>query len=118
MSGTERPTPAEVALDLAHELGLRAERGEVLHDRSNLLLHLIPDNVVARVVTRTAEARAGDAWLRREVAIAAHLAAAGAPVVPPACALPPGPHTHHGHTVTFWEYVEVLPGRAGPAKAG
>jgi Ser/Thr protein kinase RdoA (MazF antagonist) len=42
----------------------------------------------------------------RELEVARHAANAGAPVVPPSDLLDPGPHTHDGHTLAFWMYVD------------
>jgi Ser/Thr protein kinase RdoA (MazF antagonist) len=96
------------AVEVAEQAGLRIDRPLVLRDGSNLLVHLEPAPVVARVATITATVRAGDAWLAREVAVAGHLARLGAPVVPPSGMPAPGPHRHDGHTLTFWEYAEEV----------
>ena len=101
---TERALRA--ALDVAAEHGVHCERPIVLQNASNLLVRLDPAPVVARVTTVTSLMRAGDAWLRREVALALHLAAAGAPVVPPSTELPCGPHARDGLTLSFWTYVD------------
>jgi hypothetical protein len=90
----------------------------VIHEGSNLLLHLHPAPVVARVATTTAMVREGDAWLTREVAVAGHVASKGAPSVAPSAELPPGPHVFSGLTMTFWEYVHEVPGPADPKRAG
>jgi hypothetical protein len=90
----------------------------VIHEGSNLLLHLHPAPVVARVATTTAMVREGDAWLTREVAVAGHVAAQGAPSVAPTTVLPPGPHVFSGLTMTFWEHVREVPGPADPQRAG
>ena len=63
----------------------------LLRDRSNVLMHLRPARVVARVSTTTALVRQGTAWLGREITVATRLAAAGAPVVRPSGELDPGP---------------------------
>nr|WP_281372068.1 aminoglycoside phosphotransferase family protein [Modestobacter versicolor] len=55
---------------------------------------------------------------RRDLALAAALAAAGAPVLTPSDLLPPGPHEHGGLTLSFWRYAELLPERPTPAVAG
>mgnify|MGYP003288606587 CR=1 FL=1 len=80
----------------------------VLSDRSNLIVELAPAPVVARVATSTADVRPGGArgWLARDVALAAHLAAAGADVVRPARTPPAGPHMEDGLAMTFWEKVK------------
>ena len=46
--------------------------------------------------------------MRREVSVAGFLARAGAPVVAPSAELDPGPHTHDGISLSFWEYIEEV----------
>jgi hypothetical protein len=106
------------AVEVAEESGLRVERPLVLGDRSNLLVHLRPAPVVARVATATATMRVGDAWLAREVAVASYLTSVGAPVVAPAREIAAGPRHHDGLVLTFWEYVEELDQPADSAEAG
>jgi hypothetical protein len=96
--------PLEPAVSLARSHGLAVENPIVLRDLSNLLVHLQPSPVVARVATTTAAARGGGLeWLSREVDLAAFLVTRGAPVVAPAAELPPGPHLHEGWPITFWQ---------------
>ena len=79
----------------------------LLSDDSNVLVHLAPAPVVARVATTTALVRPQPVeWLARELAVAGHLASRGVPVVAPSEELPPGPHSHDGFDLTFWRYVE------------
>jgi aminoglycoside phosphotransferase (APT) family kinase protein len=106
------------AVTTARGLGLRVDEPVVLHDSSNLLVHLKPAPVVARVATTTAVVRQGSEWLAREVAVARHLTRAGAPVVAPSAEVDPGPHTHEGLSMSFWELVEPLPEPADPRAAG
>jgi hypothetical protein len=101
---SRRALDAAVAIARGH--GVRCDAPVVLRDASNLLVHLAPAPVVARVMTVTATVRDADAWLAREVAIARHLVAAGAPVVAPSAEADPGPHGHDGFTVSFWTYVD------------
>ncbi len=96
------------ACEVARALGLRVDTPRRLRGRSNLLIHLAPANVVARVATGTAKVRRGDAWFAREVALAGHLARAGAPVVPPCDEIPPGPHQRDGWIISFWRFVDEL----------
>jgi len=96
------------AVDLARELGLAVTRPTILWERSNLIVHLRPAPVIARIATATRLLRDGDEWLAREVAVAGFLAARGAPVVAPTRLVPPGPHTHAGFTITLWEYAQVV----------
>lgn len=104
---TRRALRAAVAVAAEH--GLRCDEPAVLADASNLLVRLAPAPVVARVSTVVSLMRPGDAWLAREVAIARHLVAAGAPVVAPSAEIDPGPHHHDGLVLSFWTYVEERP---------
>jgi hypothetical protein len=64
----------------------------LLHDGVNVVLHLRPAPVVARIATLTPLLRpAVGRHFGRGVALAGALAAAGAPVVPPSDLLPPAP---------------------------
>jgi aminoglycoside phosphotransferase (APT) family kinase protein len=105
-------TPFKAALSLARAHGLAVRSPVVLRDLSNLLVHLRPAPVVARVATSTAAARGGALdWLAREVEVAGFLADRDAPVVAPATELPPGPHLHEGYAITFWAHVDHDPER-------
>ncbi|MDK3258814.1 phosphotransferase family protein [Blastococcus capsensis] len=102
------------AVALAH--GLSTEP-ELLQDGSNVVLHLRPAPVVARVATLTRELRPHvEQHAAREVALAAALHTGGAAVVPPSDILPPGPHRHGDTVLSFWTHVEVLPERPGPVE--
>jgi hypothetical protein len=73
---------------------------------SNLLVHLKPAPIVARVMTATAVLHDDiEPWLAREVAVGAFLAERGLGI-PPSRALAPGPYQHEGYWMTFWELVE------------
>jgi hypothetical protein len=109
---------AAAARAVAAEHGLRVEEARLLHDGVNVVLHLAPAPVVARVATLTTLLRDGDRSFTREVQLAGALTRAGAAVIPPSELLPPGPHTHEGLTLSFWRYVEVLPERPTPQIAG
>jgi aminoglycoside phosphotransferase (APT) family kinase protein len=103
---------------VAAEHEVRSAEPRVLQDGVNVVVHLTPVPVVARVATLTPLLR--PAPLRsfaREVAVAGALAAAGAPVVPPSDLLPPGPHRYAGLELSFWRHVEVLPSVPSPAEA-
>jgi Phosphotransferase enzyme family len=72
---------------------------------SNVLVHLKPAPVVARVMTGTAVLHDDpEEWLAREVAVGAFLAGRTL-VVPPSDLLPPGPHEHDGLWMTMWKFV-------------
>jgi Phosphotransferase enzyme family len=103
---------------VAADQGLRFAEPTILRDRGNLLVHLAPTPVVARVATLTGTRRTGDRWLRREVMVAGFLDDAGAPVVAPSVELDPGPHTHEGISLSFWDYVEEIEVPLDAAEAG
>ncbi|SHE75800.1 phosphotransferase enzyme family protein [Streptoalloteichus hindustanus] len=94
------------AVEVAAEHGLRVTDPVVLRDGANVLVHLRPHPVVARVAARTASVRpdGGRAWLRREAELLAHLA--GRHAVPPTDLLPAGPHERDGRQLVFVSYVE------------
>jgi Phosphotransferase enzyme family len=108
----------EAAAAVARGHGLRFREPVLLHDLSNVLVHLSPAPVVARVSTSTGLVRPGDASLGRELALASHLAAAGAPAVRPSGEIDPGPHEQDGLVLSFWEYVEASPEPLDPHAAG
>jgi Ser/Thr protein kinase RdoA (MazF antagonist) len=114
------PSALAAAQAVATAHGLRATEPRVLSSRSNLLVHLSPAPVVARVATSTAALRPDvAAHFERELAVARFLAERGAPVVPPSDLLPPGPHRHEGLVLSFWRYVEGEPATAlTPAELG
>ncbi|WP_138731668.1 phosphotransferase [Modestobacter excelsi] len=112
-----RAVAAAVAVARAH--GLTDVDPVLLNDGANAVVHLRPAPVVARVATTTALLRPEiDRPFRREVALAAALTAAGAAVVPPSELVPPGPDEHDGLVLSFWRYLEVLPGPPTAVEAG
>jgi aminoglycoside phosphotransferase (APT) family kinase protein len=106
---------AAVAVAARH--GVRATDPVVLRAGLNVLVHLRPAPVVARVAGTIAGVRPGTAWQARELAVAGHLARVGAPAVAPSDVLPPGPHKHDGHVLSFWTHVPAG-GVVDPAAAG
>ena len=92
------------------------EDAVVVTARSNVLVHLKPAPVIARVMTGTAVLHDDvEKWLAREVAVGAFLAERGL-AVPPSDVLAPGPHLRDGLWMTFWEFVEHdASGRLPPA---
>ena len=113
---TQRALAAATTVAARH--GVQCSQPVVLRDGSNLVARMDPAPVVARVSTLTARLRDGDAWFGREVALASHLAAAGAPVVAPSTELAPGPHHHDGLVMTFWTYVDEAGRELDAAQAG
>jgi aminoglycoside phosphotransferase (APT) family kinase protein len=103
------------AVAVARRLGMRDVDPVVLKDSSNLLVHLRPAPVVARVATTTALVRSDVAsWLERELALARYLAGRGAPAAAPSADLPPGPHRHDGLALSLWTHLPHDPDRMPP----
>jgi hypothetical protein len=86
--------------------GVVVDEAVVLRDRSNLLVHLTPAPVVARIPAVTAIVRSDAAVnLAREIDVTDWLAAAGAAVVGASPELPPGVHSIAGRPVSFRRFV-------------
>jgi len=111
-------TAVEAARAVANAHGVRVGEPRLLHSGANVVVHLSPAPLVARVATLTRLLRDGTTSFGREVRLAGALARAGAPVVPPAELLPPGPHVHDGTVLSFWPLVELLPEAPTPRQAG
>jgi hypothetical protein len=109
--------PLRAALSAGRVHGLPTSDPVVLRDLTNLIVHLRPAPVVARVQL-TLGALRGAAWARTEIDAALFLAAAGAPIAPPATDVDPGPHEIDGLLVTFWAFVDHDPALADAAAAG
>ena len=91
---------------VAREHGVACDEAVRLAAGSNVLVHLKPAPVVARVMTATAFLHDGVArWLARELAVAAYVAGRSDLVVAPADILPPGPHMRDGLWMTLWKFV-------------
>ena len=114
MSRSESAVAA--ALAVARKQGVVCHDPVVLRDAWHILLHLHPSPIVARVSAPPEPGGPKADDVVRELSVAAHAARRGAPVVPPAASVDPGPHWHDGHAVTFWRYVESR-GEADPAAA-
>lgn len=117
---TDRVGPAvAAAMAVARSLGLTVHDPVVLSDGINVVVHLRPAPVVARVATLTRLLRPDvERHLAREVRVAGALAAAGAAVVAPSDLLPPGPHGADGQLLSFWQHVRVLDREPTPAEVG
>lgn len=103
-SGTEHAFAAARAVALANSVA--CDEAVVLAAGSNVLVHLKPAPVVARVMTGTAILHDDvERWLSREVAVGAFLGERGLAVAPSEV-LAQEPHLHEGLWMTFWQYVE------------
>ena len=106
---------------VAREHGVACDDAVRIAAGSNVLVHLKPAPVVARVMTGTAILHDDvEQWLAREVAVGAFLAERTVLAVPPTDILPPGPHEHDGLWMTLWKFVledEAAP-PPGPRELG
>jgi hypothetical protein len=102
--GAARALAAARAVALANSVA--CEDAVVVAAGSNVMVHLKPAPVLARVMTGTAVLHGDVArWLAGEVAVGAFLGERGL-AVSPSDVLAPGPHQHDGLWMTFWEFVE------------
>jgi hypothetical protein len=91
---------------VAREHGVACEEAVLIAAGSNVLVHLKPAPVVARVMTGTAILHDNvEQWLAREVAVGAFVAERSDLVVPPSEILPPGPHEQDGLWMTLWKFA-------------
>jgi hypothetical protein len=94
------------ACAVATDHGLPCEQAAVIHSRSNVLVHLRPSPVVARVMTGTVVLHDDPLrWLTREVSVLSFLAPSGLAVAPSSLTAP-GPYQRDGLWMTFWECLE------------
>lgn len=103
-----------LAASLARRLGLAFDEAQVIGTGTNVLVHLRPAPVVARVTRLAHLVRPADA-LAGGIGLAKHLAQRA---VPPSELIDPGPHTEGGRYITFWCYrsgVAASPSEAGAA---
>ena len=111
-----RNRPAvQAAQKIALRHGIAAEQARVLHDATNVVVHLAPSPIVAKIC----RASVGDhGWrkLATELEVARHLVHAGAPVVGPTEELPPGPHLHGDFAMTFWRHQDHDPDALAPSQ--
>ncbi len=99
-----------VATEVATRCGLVLERPRLLHHSNNVVLHLTPEPIVAKVGLST-QRRGTAASLTRELEVGRFLADRHAPSARPASALPAGPHQARDVVVTFWDYCTHDPAR-------
>jgi hypothetical protein len=103
------------ATAVAAQHGVHCDEPRVMKHGANLIVHLAPAPVVARVAAVTAIVRPDpEAFLARDVALSEFAHRAGAAVVPPSDELPAGPHTRDGRVLTFFRYVEHERGVEAP----
>jgi len=104
---------ASAAVAAAAQLGVACNEPAVLADGANVVVHLSPAPVVAKVAASTTAIRDTAVWLQRELDVALFLTRAAAPVVPPSSEVPATVHHHDGYAMSFWSYLR--PAGPGPA---
>jgi Ser/Thr protein kinase RdoA (MazF antagonist) len=98
---------ARAAVAAAGALGVIGVEPAILADGSNVIVHLAPSPLVAKVPGSSTAVRPGiDGWLGRELDLACFLTAAGAPVMTPSAEVPAQVHHAEGHAMSFWTYLK------------
>lgn len=111
----QRALNAARAVATAH--GLACEQALVIHSGSNVLIHLLPAPVIARVMTGTVVLHDNPRrWLEREVSVLEFLAPSGL-AVRPSPLIAPGPLEHEKLWMTFSEWIPDVEGRNPPDDA-
>jgi Ser/Thr protein kinase RdoA (MazF antagonist) len=106
MALTVSGTAVGAAVKVAAGLGIASTDPVVLADGANVIVHLQPSPVVAKVAASTTEVRPDSAtWLQRELDVATFLTEAGAPVLPPSPEIAATTHVGDGHVMSFWRYL-------------
>src|SRR5947209_14729130 len=99
----QRALAAASAVACAH--GLKLEAAVVIYSGSNVLVHLRPAPVVARVMSGTVALHDDPrTWLEREISVLEFLMSSGL-AVSPSQLIAPGPHFRDGLWMTFMEWV-------------
>ena len=103
-TGEAAALAAAQAVARAH--GVACDEAVPIAAGSNVLVHLKPAPVVARMMTGTAVLHDDtEHWLAREVAVGVFLAERTDLAVAPSDILPPGPHEQDGLWMTMWKFV-------------
>jgi Ser/Thr protein kinase RdoA (MazF antagonist) len=99
-------TAIRAAVCAAARFGITSAEPMVLADGANVVVHLRPAPVVAKVAASTRAVRPDiQDWLQRELDVSAFLAGQGAPVVPPSPEVPATAQDEDGHVMSFWRYL-------------
>ena len=117
MDFTVSAAAVRAAINVAAGLGITHAEPVVLADGANVIVHLPPSPVVAKVAASTTEIRPDTAaWLQRELDVASFLAGAGIPVLEPSPEIPAATYHGDGHVMSFWRYLRSA-GDAPPSEA-
>ena len=97
---------ADAAVSVAAGFGITGAEPVILADGANVIIHLSPSPVVAKVAASTTAVRPdAAAWLQRELDVASFLTRAGAPVMAPSPEVPVSVHCADGQVMSFWRYL-------------
>ena len=106
MPFTTSATAARAAVSAAAGFGIGCTDPVILADGANVIVHLTPSPVAAKVAASTTAVRADPAaGLQRELDVAVFLTGKGAPVMPPSAEVPATAHRAGGHVMSFWTYL-------------
>ena len=116
---TYTATLAAAAVKVAASLGLPGTSPVILADGANVIVHLTPAPVVAKVAASTTAVRPDPGtWLQRELDVAGFLAGRGIPVLTPSPEVPPAAYHGDGQVMSFWRYLSPSAERPGEAAIG
>jgi hypothetical protein len=102
---------------VATDNGVSCEQAAVVHSGSNVLVHLRPAPVVARVMAGTVVLHDDpQRWLEREVSVLRFLAPSRLAVAPSSL-IAPGPYEQDGLWLTCWEWIAHSPQTELPVDA-
>ena len=102
----------DIAAAVARKLGIPFSQPVVISEGMNVVVHLRPSPIVARLTRVAHMVRPVEAWAE---GVAFGQALRGR-VVSPTLEVKPGPYVENGSYVTLWEHVEGF--QAGPEEAG
>jgi Ser/Thr protein kinase RdoA (MazF antagonist) len=114
---TTSTAAASAAVAVAARFGVTSAEPVILSDGANVIVHLSPSPVVAKVAATTMLVRPDvAAWLQRELDVVSFLARVNAPVLAPSAEMPATTHAADGHVMSFWRYHrpagDALPGES------
>jgi Phosphotransferase enzyme family len=94
------------AVSVAASYEIACTEPVVLADGANVIVHLSPSPVVAKIAASTTAVRPDvAAWLQRELNVARFLTRKGAPVMAPSAEIPTTTHQADGYVMSFWHYL-------------
>jgi hypothetical protein len=111
MPFTDSAAALGASVKVAASLGIASAEPVVLADGANVIVHLSPSPVVAKIAASTTAVRPDSAaWLQRELNVALFLDGAGIPVLKPSPDVPATTYDGDGHVMSFWRYLRSASG--------